>query len=454
MNKHLSQSENLFAGAMNAFSIMPAKMLGEVRKADTSGVSISVGKTIDQAYDNPEKIQEIYNLLDRLGGEFEVHHKVARHVAQKRLWQYLFPETQSQKHRRLKIIDRHLEPHRARLLYDSHEGGPWHQQRGSATALLTISIAHDLNAPHSSGIYKMMSGPLDETIVDYTFDDRCESLSGLSLSEAIVKTEMEFNHRSRDNAASYADHKLAKLQQFVHAKPNDRFKQVVQYCTDSLGIRSRGQEVSAAIEDHIINESRAHSECKEPLIMSFGCGTALPILTTMKNLKESHRVNTRVILLYQDPIALAAAAQLADKMGLSGSIEMYCYKLFRTLGQPVDMKPILKGRKLDVYEDSGLREYLPDHVYTALTFSAWRSLARNGLMTTGNMNTHRPQAEFVGGLMGWIPHVQKRTIKQGIRLHKRARVPLSAIRVRVTQDGVYTLYFSSRKFIGTYDAEK
>ena len=66
-------------------------------------------------------------------------------------------------------------------------------------------------------------------------------------------------------------------------------------------------------------------------------------------------------------------------------------------------------------------------------------------MTTGNMNKNRPQAEFLHGLMGWPIPVQMRNVKDIVSLHQEAGVPMGASRLRITQDGVYTLCFSTKQ---------
>lgn len=444
----MNSYSNSHAGiGISSYSIMPKTLLREIESVKSRGANVSIGYSDDVAYDDFDRVMRMYDQLHNSGREFsnyqdEVDSKYKVSIAKK----ILFLTNPSRKYLHLKSIDKDLEPHRGRLLYDDIHAMPWHKQRGSAMALLTITAAHELITPESTGIYPTMSGPLDEKIISFVFDERCSTLSGLALKDAIIKTEIDFTGRAQKEAKSYAEHKIDKLEQFVKAPSTEGFKNIVQYCTDSLGIRSRAAEVSEVIRSHTIEHGLA-ADGNELLIMSFGCGTAWPILETMRKLHDTKGVRCRVILLDQDPVALAAAALLAEKMGLGGQIEMHCQKLFNRLGRPVDMSRLLKGRTIDIYEDSGLREYLPDRIYRLLTKEAWKNLSPRGLITTGNMNKNRPQSEFVGGLMGWVPHVQKRTIDECLKLHHRGGIPRSASQVRVTRDGVYSLYFSSRCFM-------
>ena len=243
------------------------------------------------------------------------------------------------------------------------------------------------------------------------------------------------------SAQKYAAAELDKLELFNEAHIQPGFKDIVQYCTDSLGIRSRKEEVHKEINRHV-DASGEDSF----LMMSVGCGTALPMLEVMHDLKTKGKT-AKMILVDQDPIALAAAAELARQLGLEDSIEIHCNQLFVRDGNKtrmMDLQEVLQGRELDVCEDSGLREYFPDAMYEDLTRQAWSALADGGLMTTGNMNKNRPQADFLHGLMGWPIKVRMRNIRDVTRLHAKAGVPAEKSRLRVTQDGVYTLCFSTK----------
>lgn len=47
-------------------------------------------------------------------------------------------------------------------------------------------------------------------------------------------------------------------------------------------------------------------------------------------------------------------------------------------------------------------------------------------------------------MMGWPLQVQMRTIRQVHDLHVRAGVPRGSLRLRLTQDAVYTLCFADK----------
>lgn len=416
----------------------------EIVEAQAAGLDVSIGDTYDSVYEQPERVVAMYDKLSVLGKEFTRRKSsLSAPKAGRTALGLPLPQRASTKAAR-REYEATLEEARDELLYEAVQGQPWHQQRGCATALLTITGAHELavkGTEEGSEKHPTMSAALDSSILDYTFEGN--SLNGLSLRDGLIAAGQRFRGKSAEAAAAFTDVQLRKLGDFLEAPVTREFKDIVEYCTDSLGIRSRKEEVAKEIDRYASERIERDPANKQMLMISIGCGTALPMLEVAASMKEKG-LTPRLILLDQDPIALASAVQFADRMGLSDYVEIHCERLFSKTGRPLDLNTVLKGRKLDVAEDSGLREYLPDRIYTALTRQIWGSLEDGGLMTTGNMNSNRPQAEFLHGLMGWTPAVQMRTIQEGIRLHRQAGVPTDATRMRVTQDGVYTMYFSTK----------
>lgn len=413
----------------------------EIDAIQQEGYDISVGNTSDEAYERPDKIGKVYDKLDTLGARFKAFKSTLSAPRTGRLALGLpLPGRAARKQER-RMYEGALEDARTTLLYGPVGGQAWHDQRGCATALLTITGAHELAIDGEPG-HPTMSAMLDASVMDYTFP-RGGTLSGLSLRDAMIRTGQQYRGKSYDASARFADGQLAKLKTFLETPATEDFRDIVEYCTDSLGIRSRREEVASEINRYIDARRENDPDFDSVTMMSIGCGTALPILEVAAGLKDKG-VDPKLILLDQDPIALASAAQLAQKLGMEDNIEIHCERLFNRMGKPLDIDKVLAGRTLDVAEDSGLREYLPDRIYVALTRQIWNSLGDNSLMTTGNMNANRPQPEFLHGLMGWAPRVQMRNIKEGIDLHHKSGVPPEALRMRVTQDGVYTLYFSTK----------
>ena len=418
------------------------RLSNEIAEVRESGYVISIGDSLDESYLYPERISAIYEYLHKrdLLLEQERQRIIASGIGSVGINPF------KRAYRREKRIYDQLEPLRDELLFCEQESDsrPWHRQRGRAAALLTIAAAHDLD-DGSGGKYATISGPLNSRVVDFRFPLQGTGVDGLSLTDAVAKTEVEYSGRDDVAARQIAERRVEELREFTEWKASPRFKEIVQYCSDSLGIRSRKQEVHQAISDHIESVvARGDKTVGDVLMMSYGCGTALPMLEILQQVRDNTGETPRLILIDQDPLALAAAAVLAEDMGLAGNIELHCRRLFDKLFRPIDIESVLAGRQLDVVEDSGLREYLPDSVYRRLTHMTWQHLAEGGLMSTGNMNRNRPQAEFLHGMMGWQPKVQMRHIAEGLALHRAAGIPASSTRARVTSDGIYTLFFSQK----------
>lgn len=427
--------------------LRPVALGIEIDDIQARGYDISIGSTDDVAYESPQRINDVYESLNNNGKEYsrEMGRFDAGRLALLGGIRYAPASSLSEwAKNRLRLREVKAEQLRSNLLYSRLNvmGSPWHNQGGKALALGTIVDAHELNSGDGAGgIYDSQSGRLSSEILDYTFDDNADWLAGLPLHDAIVTAEEKFKSKKKEVAIEKANHDIAQLNDFLTAPIRPGFKDVVGYCVDSLGIRSRKEEVRAEINRHV-----DQSEKDKFLMMSVGCGTALPMLEVMSDLRAKGR-EVKLILLDQDPIALAAAEIFADQMGLKDALEIHCEQLFHGKGRSthlLDLDDILKDRKLDVCEDSGLREYFPDFLYKDLTRQTWEALADDGIMTTGNMNKNRPQVEFLHGLMGWPIPVQMRNISDITDLHKAAGIPKTASRLRVTQDGVYTLCFSSK----------
>lgn len=440
-NKNIDSSKKEVLDFTDKIVCLP-KLTQEIYNLNSNGYEISIGSTNDEAYSDIENICQTYDNLDVIGKDF---HSRSQDIIKRHLGIASLGDVHSSQLRKaFTSKESQIEEIRAELLFDETKM-PWHVQRGSALALQTIVDAHELIAHDSDNSsickYPTMSGSLPHYDSSFMFNEKDGSLNGLSLSEAIVNSRERFYKESSEVATVVAEAQLENLNTFFNTPVTQEFKNIVAYCYDSLGIRSRKQEVRSAVLSHT-NEIIAKNPLKNDFtLLSIGCGTAQAILEVASDLRDKG-VNPSLVLLDQDPIALAAAKNIAKKMGLEDNVEIYCERLFNMKGQLLDMTDILAGRKIDVAEDTGLREYLPDNVYRNLTKSVWNHLSEDGVMTTGNMNINRPQPEFLHGLMGWRPNVIMRNIDKGFELHEESGIPKGKTKARVTRDGVYTLFFS------------
>lgn len=415
----------------------------EIINLRREGCRVKIGEKTDPAYNNPDKIHDIYNYLEQGDAKLKEVRKyfIHKNLATAAIANVLDKTPFVKMGKWGEKIDSYLEVFRDKLLYgkDQTDSQPWHNQRGSALTFLTISEAYRLRVSRkkgeilSEGKYPTMSGPLDESVSD-------EKINGLPLTEVMIQDKIN-NGVDKAIAIEEVEKRLSDVREFIQAPVTEKFSNVIRHCADSLGIRERVETVNGLSIDHLKKVAeKENRSIDDMLVMSFGCGTGLATLKMLKKLKDETGEAPTVILLDQDPLSLAAAQSLAKKWNLEDKIEVHCERLFSKLGKPLSLEGVLGNRKLDIAEDSGLREYLPDGVYKQLTRESLKFLRTGGLMITGNMNVNRPQKEFLHGLMGWVPKVRMRSIKEGFKLLQKSGIPKESIEATVTASGVYTVF--------------
>ena len=419
------------------------KLNKEIEDLRLEGCKVKVGEKTDPAYNNPDNIKNIYNYLKRGDAELKEVRKyfIHKNPSTAALASVLEKIPFVRENKWSNIVDAYLEIFRDKFLYgkDQTDSQPWHNQRGSALTFLTISEAYKLRVSGkngkilSKGEYSSMSGPLDKSVLD-------EKINGLSLTEVMIQDKIN-NGVDKAMAIEEVEKRISEVREFIQAPVTEKFSNVIRHCADSLGIRERVETVNGLSIDHLKKVAeKENRSIDDMLVMSFGCGTGLATLKMLKKLKDETGEAPTVILLDQDPLSLAAAQSLAKKWNLEDKIEIHCERLFSKLGKPLSLEGVLGNRKLDIAEDSGLREYLPDGVYKQLTRESLKFLRTGGLMITGNMNVNRPQKEFLHGLMGWVPKVRMRSIKEGFKLLQKSGIPKESIKATVTASGVYTVF--------------
>ena len=419
------------------------KLNEEIADLRSEECRVKIGEKTDPAYNNPDGIKDTYNYLKRGDAELKEIRKnfIHKNLATAAIANVLDKTPFVKMGKWGKKVDLYLEFFRDKLLYGENQTAskPWHNQRGSALTFLTISEAYRLRVSRkngeilSEGKYPTMSGPLDESVFD-------EKINGLPLTEVMIQDKIN-NGVDKATAIEEVEKRISEVREFIQAPVTEEFSSVIRHCADSLGIRERVETVNGLSIDHLKKVAeKENRSIDDMLVMSFGCGTGLATLKMLKKLKDETGETPTVILLDQDPLSLAAAQSLAKKWNLEDKIEVHCERLFSKLGKPLSLKGVLGDRKLDIAEDSGLREYLPDGVYKQLTRESLKFLRTGGLMITGNMNVNRPQKEFLHGLMGWVPKVRMRSIKEGFKLLQKSGIPKESIEATVTASGVYTVF--------------
>ena len=420
------------------------KLNKEIEDLRSEDCRIKIGEKTDPAYNNPDDIKYTYNYLKLGDAKLKEIRKnfIHKNPATAAIVNVLDKIPFVKMGKWGEKVDAYLEIFRDKLLYGKNQTNsqPWHKQRGSALTFLTISEAEGLSVFGkngkkilSEGKYPTMSGPLDESVFE-------EKINGLLMTEIMIQDKVN-NGMDKATAIEEVEKRISEVREFIQAPVTEKFSDVIRHCADSLGIRERVETVNGLSIDYLKKVAeKENRSIDDMLVMSFGCGTGLATLKMLKKLKNETGEAPTVILLDQDPLALAAAQSLAKKWNLEDKIEIHCERLFSKLGKPLSLEGVLGNRKLDIAEDSGLREYLPDGVYKQLTRESLKFLRTGGLMITGNMNVNRPQKEFLHGLMGWVPKVRMRSIKEGFKLLQKSGIPKESIEVTVTASGVYTVF--------------
>ena len=419
------------------------KLNKEIADLRSEGCRVKIGEKTDPAYNSPDDIKNTYDYLERGDAKLKEirKHFIHKNLATAAIANVLDKTPFVKMGKWGEKIDSYLEVFRDKLLYGKNQtdSQPWHNQRGSALTFLTISEAYRLRVSGenseilSEGEYPTMSGPLDKSVFD-------EKINGLPLTEIMIQDKVN-NGVDKSTAIEEVEKRISEVREFIQAPVTEKFSDVIRHCADSLGIRERVETVNGLSIDHLKKVAeKENRSIDDMLVMSFGCGTGLATLKMLKKLKDETGEAPTVILLDQDPLSLAAAQSLAKKWNLEDKIEVHCERLFSKLGKPLSLEGVLGDRKLDIAEDSGLREYLPDGVYKQLTRESLKFLRTGGLMITGNMNVNRPQKEFLHGLMGWVPKVRMRSIKEGFKLLQKSGIPRESIEATVTASGVYTVF--------------
>ena len=121
------------------------KLNKEIADLRSEGCRVKIGEKTDPAYNNPDKIQDIYNYLERGGAELKDVRKDIIHInlAAVALASVLEKIPFVRENKWGNIVDAYLEIFRDKFLYgkDQTDSQPWHKQRGSALTFLTISEA-------------------------------------------------------------------------------------------------------------------------------------------------------------------------------------------------------------------------------------------------------------------------------------------------------------------------
>ena len=272
----------------------------EIINLRREGCRVKIGEKTDPAYNNPDKIHDIYNYLEQGDAKLKEVRKyfIHKNLATAAIANVLDKTPFVKMGKWGEKIDSYLEVFRDKLLYgkDQTDSQPWHNQRGSALTFLTISEAYRLRVSRkkgeilSEGKYPTMSGPLDESVFD-------EKINGLPLTEVMIQDKIN-NGVDKAIAIEEVEKRLSDVREFIQAPVTEKFSNVIRHCADSLGIRERVETVNGLSIDHLKKVAeKENRSIDDMLVMSFGCGTGLATLKMLKKLKDETGEAPTVILL-------------------------------------------------------------------------------------------------------------------------------------------------------------
>ena len=222
--------------------------------------------------------------------------------------------------------------------------------------------------------------------------------------------------RLHDAARVFPDHKE------VDAWAMNIFKNAI----DSIALRSRAR-IMKQIELRIAERS---SE-QELVIVSLGCGAAVPVLDAVVAMRDQYGKSAHVSLYDQDKDVLDFAEELAGEEDIS------IPEKDRHVGSYTEAFK-LPPESVDIVDALGLWEYLPDKRCRELLADAYVLLKPGGSIIVSNMLSSRRQLEFNRRAIGW-PGVKPRSEDQLVDIVHDAGIDTSLLTFTTSEDGVYAV---------------
>lgn len=209
----------------------------------------------------------------------------------------------------------------------------------------------------------------------------------------------------------------------------DFFKGVV----DAKAIRTRAETAGMLIMEHFNKQTSRDN--RNLISASLGCGAASPVYKLVKSLEKNPSVNfAKILLVDQDPMALATAHSLSSTEGLQDKIELHLSNL---ISSPITS--YIEPESVDVVDLLGLFEYLPEEYGVALLQTVKEIVKPSGVIIFGNMLASRPQQDFFANVVRW-PRLKQRSINDVYGMILKADLDLDKTITRIPHEGVYAIY--------------
>lgn len=207
---------------------------------------------------------------------------------------------------------------------------------------------------------------------------------------------------------------------------------------DSEAVRTRATAAMEMTREYI--ESRPSLRLRQDLVSaSLACGAAGPVYQLARELGQQGHNFSEVILVDQDPMALASADALAGQNGMEGKVNLQLRDLLTE-----NLTDYIEPHSVDVVDLLGLFEYLPNTeqapVASYLLKKVKEIVRPGGLIIFGNMLNERPQQTFFSDVVQW-PQLEQRSISEVLGIVEQAGYKPEDVSVRVpAYEGVYSVY--------------
>ena len=154
----------------------------------------------------------------------------------------------------------------------------------------------------------------------------------------------------------------------------------------------------------------------------------------VKNLGQRGHNFEEVILLDQDPMALATANALAESNDVQAKVTLHLGDLLND-----NLTDKIAPHSVDVVDLLGLFEYIPDdnrigHWASALLSKVKDIVRPGGYIVFGNMLNERPQQQFFRGVVKWPP-LQQRTVEAVSNIVEAAGFSCNDLQARIPSEG-------------------
>jgi SAM-dependent methyltransferase len=242
--------------------------------------------------------------------------------------------------------------------------------------------------------------------------------------------------------------------------PVSRF--IYQGALDPRGVRTRATLAQHMVAEHFLANADNNGGKRQDLVLAgLACGAAEPDYDLVETVQGYGFDFKRILLVDQDPMALAAGHSLAEGRGLDKKIAIELHNLLTE-----KLTEYIDAESVDVADLLGLFEYIPNNIKIADLFrlagqdvnqipenqrdmgvaayllAQVRTVMKpGGVIEFGNMLKDRPQQKFFSNVVKW-PRLQQRTVEEVIEIIQEAGFATDKehLKIRIPVEGLYAVF--------------